>query len=94
MLFSLAMLLAVVVATGAASGATAAPTVQMLTGPGPQSLDPGLDYTTQGSEIGLADDIPVSPPTEHVGGPAGTRAEARPHHSASGDLATAARPTR
>ena len=28
-----------------------ASTVTLLSGPGPQSLDPGLDYTTQGSEI-------------------------------------------
>ena len=51
MLLSLAMLLAVVVATGAASASSAVPTVQMLMGTAPQSLDPGLDYTTQGSEV-------------------------------------------
>lgn len=31
--------------------AAAGSTVTLLSGPGPQSLDPGLDYTTQGSEI-------------------------------------------
>src|SRR5579875_2709189 len=31
--------------------AAASSTVTLLSGPGPQSLDPGLDYTTQGSEI-------------------------------------------
>ena len=38
---------------GGSSIATASstPTVQMLQGTAPQSLDPGLDYTTQGSEV-------------------------------------------
>lgn len=31
--------------------AAAGTTVTLFSGPGPQSLDPGLDYTTQGSEI-------------------------------------------
>jgi peptide/nickel transport system substrate-binding protein len=31
--------------------AAASAPIQLLSGPGPQSLDPGLDYTTQGSEI-------------------------------------------
>ena len=31
--------------------AAAGKTITLLSGPGPQSLDPGLDYTTQGSEI-------------------------------------------
>jgi peptide/nickel transport system substrate-binding protein len=41
------------VAVGSSSVATASstPTVQMLEGTAPQSLDPGLDYTTQGSEV-------------------------------------------
>jgi peptide/nickel transport system substrate-binding protein len=39
-------------ATAKAKGhAAAGTTVTLLSGPGPQSLDPGLDYTTQGSEI-------------------------------------------
>jgi peptide/nickel transport system substrate-binding protein len=35
----------------ATAKAAAGTTVTLLSGPGPQSLDPGLDYTTQGSEI-------------------------------------------
>ena len=31
--------------------AAASAPIQLLSGTGPQSLDPGLDYTTQGSEI-------------------------------------------
>lgn len=56
--FSLAMLLALllvvtaVVATGAyGSSSSSSNTVQMLMGTPPQSLDPGLDYTTQGEEV-------------------------------------------
>ena len=51
MLLSLALVLAAVVATGAASASSSAPVIQMLMGTPPQSLDPGLDYTTQGSEL-------------------------------------------
>jgi peptide/nickel transport system substrate-binding protein len=43
-----------VIALGGSSAATAAsstPTVQMVAGVFPQSLDPGLDYTTQGGEV-------------------------------------------
>jgi peptide/nickel transport system substrate-binding protein len=35
----------------ATAKAAAGTTVTLFSGPGPQSLDPGLDYTTQGSEI-------------------------------------------
>jgi peptide/nickel transport system substrate-binding protein len=38
-------------ASTSASGGTNGGTVQMLMGTPPQSLDPGLDYTTQGSEV-------------------------------------------
>jgi peptide/nickel transport system substrate-binding protein len=51
MLLSLALVLAAVVATGAASASSSTPVIQMLMGTPPQSLDPGLDYTTQGSEL-------------------------------------------
>jgi peptide/nickel transport system substrate-binding protein len=37
--------------TSGASAATTTPTVTLLSGVGPQSLDPGLDYTTQGAEV-------------------------------------------
>jgi peptide/nickel transport system substrate-binding protein len=40
---------AMVAASAGASAST--PTVQMLEGTPPQSLDPGLDYTSQGSEV-------------------------------------------
>jgi peptide/nickel transport system substrate-binding protein len=42
-----------VIALGSSSAATASstPTVQMVAGVFPQSLDPGLDYTTQGGEV-------------------------------------------
>jgi peptide/nickel transport system substrate-binding protein len=47
--------LAAVVAGSATARSTRAssslPTITLLSGPGPQSLDPGEDYTTQGSEI-------------------------------------------
>jgi peptide/nickel transport system substrate-binding protein len=33
------------------AAASSTPTVQMVEGTAPQSLDPGLDYTTQGSEV-------------------------------------------
>jgi peptide/nickel transport system substrate-binding protein len=51
MLLSLLALLAAVVATGAYGSSSSSNTVQMLLGTAPQSLDPGLDYTTQGSEM-------------------------------------------
>src|SRR5579863_9812674 len=51
MLLSLALLLAAIVATGAYGSSSSSGTVQMVVGVAPQSLDPGLDYTTQGSEI-------------------------------------------
>jgi peptide/nickel transport system substrate-binding protein len=38
-------------ATAKTAHAAAVPTITLLSGVGPQSLDPGLDYTTQGSEI-------------------------------------------
>jgi peptide/nickel transport system substrate-binding protein len=50
-LLSLAALVAVVAASAYGSSSTAAGTVQMVMGTAPQSLDPGLDYTTQGSEV-------------------------------------------
>jgi peptide/nickel transport system substrate-binding protein len=37
--------------SGAASGSASGGTVSLLMGTPPQSLDPGLDYTTQGSEV-------------------------------------------
>ena len=49
--------IAAAIATSASAKATtkakaaASTTVTLFSGPGPQSLDPGLDYTTQGSEI-------------------------------------------
>jgi len=49
-LLSLAALVAVVAANAYGSSSTT-PTVQMVMGTAPQSLDPGLDYTTQGSEV-------------------------------------------
>jgi peptide/nickel transport system substrate-binding protein len=48
----LALVLVTVAATGAyGSSSSSATTVQMVMGTAPQSLDPGLDYTTQGSEV-------------------------------------------
>jgi peptide/nickel transport system substrate-binding protein len=48
----LALVLVTVAATGAyGSSSSSATTVQMVMGVAPQSLDPGLDYTTQGSEV-------------------------------------------
>jgi peptide/nickel transport system substrate-binding protein len=48
----LALVLVTVAATGAyGSSSPSATTVQMVMGTAPQSLDPGLDYTTQGSEV-------------------------------------------
>ncbi len=48
----LALLLVAVAATGAyGSSSSSSTTVQMVMGTAPQSLDPGLDYTTQGSEV-------------------------------------------
>ncbi|HWE58524.1 MAG TPA: ABC transporter substrate-binding protein [Solirubrobacteraceae bacterium] len=50
----IAAIAAAIAATATARGkahAAAGSTVTLLSGPGPQSLDPGLDYTTQGSEI-------------------------------------------
>jgi len=49
-LLSLAALVAVVAANAYGSSSTTG-TVQMVMGTAPQSLDPGLDYTTQGSEV-------------------------------------------
>ncbi len=49
-----AALAAAIAATAVAKGkahAAAGTKITLLSGPGPQSLDPGLDYTTQGSEI-------------------------------------------
>ncbi|MGD0386635.1 MAG: ABC transporter substrate-binding protein [Solirubrobacteraceae bacterium] len=37
--------------SSAATAASSTPTVQMVAGVFPQSLDPGLDYTTQGGEV-------------------------------------------
>jgi peptide/nickel transport system substrate-binding protein len=55
MRITFAMLLLLVTSAAIfAAGAGASsptPTVQMLEGTAPQSLDPGLDYTTQGSEV-------------------------------------------
>jgi peptide/nickel transport system substrate-binding protein len=42
---------AAMLAASAGASATTTPTVQMLEGTAPQSLDPGLDYTSQGSEV-------------------------------------------
>jgi peptide/nickel transport system substrate-binding protein len=48
----LALVLVTVAATGAyGSSSSSATTVQMVMGTAPQSLDPGLDYTTQGAEV-------------------------------------------
>src|SRR5215469_17345292 len=50
----IAAIAAAIAATATAKGkahVAQASTVTLLSGPGPQSLDPGLDYTTQGSEI-------------------------------------------
>jgi peptide/nickel transport system substrate-binding protein len=52
----IAAIAAAIAASASAKAATkakaaAGTTVTLLSGPGPQSLDPGLDYTTQGSEI-------------------------------------------
>jgi peptide/nickel transport system substrate-binding protein len=52
----IAAVAAAIAASASAKAATkakaaAGTTVTLLSGPGPQSLDPGLDYTTQGSEI-------------------------------------------
>ena len=48
----LALVLVTVAATGAYGSSSASSTaVQLVMGTAPQSLDPGLDYTTQGSEV-------------------------------------------
>ncbi|HET9721300.1 MAG TPA: ABC transporter substrate-binding protein, partial [Solirubrobacteraceae bacterium] len=49
----IAAIAASIAANAAAKGKAhvAASTITLLSGPGPQSLDPGLDYTTQGAEI-------------------------------------------
>ncbi len=50
----IAAIAAAIAATATAKARATSPqasTVTLLSGPGPQSLDPGLDYTTQGSEI-------------------------------------------
>ena len=48
----IALVLVAVAATGAyGSSSASSTTVQMVMGTAPQSLDPGLDYTTQGSEV-------------------------------------------
>jgi peptide/nickel transport system substrate-binding protein len=52
LLVALGLLVAAVVATGAyGSASSSSNTIQMLMGTAPQSLDPGLDYTTQGEEV-------------------------------------------
>jgi len=52
LLLSTLLVVAAVVATGAyGSSSSSSDTVQMLMGTAPQSLDPGLDYTTQGAEF-------------------------------------------
>jgi peptide/nickel transport system substrate-binding protein len=51
LLLALILLVAAVVATGAyGSSSSSSNTIQMLMGTAAQSLDPGLDYTTQGEE--------------------------------------------
>jgi peptide/nickel transport system substrate-binding protein len=50
-MLSLLLAVAAVVATGAYGSSSSSNTIQMLMGTAPQSLDPGLDYTTQGEEV-------------------------------------------
>ncbi len=73
--------------------AAAVPTVTLLSGVGPQSLDPGLDYTTQGSEINW--EVYTGLTTyAHASGVAGTKlipglATSLPKISANGKTYTA-----
>jgi peptide/nickel transport system substrate-binding protein len=48
---AIAAMIAASASAKATAKAAAGTTVTLFSGPGPQSLDPGLDYTTQGSEI-------------------------------------------
>ena len=62
-----------VAATGAyGSSSASTTTVQMLMGTAPQSLDPGLDYTTQGSEIHYLTHTGLTS-YAHASGTAGTK---------------------
>ena len=77
----------------AASAASSTPTITLLSGVGPQSLDPGLDYTTQGLEVNWLVYTPLVT-YAHEGGTAGTQlipglAKALPTISDGGKVYTA-----